>query len=671
MLDTISLSQFPRHVRERHETLTRFVQAYYAWMDSQKIDPLQIRDIDNTLDAFVNSILGEIAIEFPNEVAVDKRLFAKVVHSFYTAKGSAESVRLLFRILFDLDADMSYPSRRLLRPSDGKWIEKQQILARHLGGPTEDLQDILLYKDTLNYVSVRQPVNVISNGDNYWLFDYVPEASAGVLAVGDVLSSATGSLVETEFEVLRQFDSFNIVERGANYSIGDTVNVTDGAVVATGKVTKVQAGNFLGLKSFVYDEATDSVTVTYDKGHGLVAGHPVRLDFLQGSGLPSGVFTVTEVVSPFQLRFFMGVILDFPITGFVGLTDMANAGGILTIDWIRRATEPVGESVTATVTSVMGTGAEVTVSTGPLSLTSRGYEDVRGHLSENYIVIQDGKIFQAYSYIIRVAESITFWRDIVKQLVHPAGMYLLGEIVEVQRIPVARTEVSKRVLITTKAKVTATVSQELRITRTTSLDLAFPTRSAVRLLRGAGSHLPSVKGRSTYDTDALYSGITNVNYVGTVNEGYWYDMLGAEFAPIYYDVRVLDTAYTGVILPKPPLTRFAEIFEPEVLPPWCDGYILQVQPYRFGEYVLQSSVASLHLTERHLVTLLYNEQAVESTDSDAALATAQGNVTHRAKTYNTFETLVKIYKPMVTLEDIMLDSSVGSTSLGETSLGDG
>jgi len=55
------------------------------------------------------------------------------------------------------------------------------------------------------------------------------------------------------------------------------------------------------------------------------------------------------------------------------------------------------------------------------------YVGVDGQPSEN-IKIQDSKYYQAFSYVIRIGQSINVWRDIVKKILHPAGMALFGEV---------------------------------------------------------------------------------------------------------------------------------------------------------------------------------------------------------------------------------------------------
>ena len=53
---------------------------------------------------------------------------------------------------------------------------------------------------------------------------------------------------------------------------------------------------------------------------------------------------------------------------------------------------------------------------------------------ENTKKIQDSLYYQDYSYIIRVGESISNWRDSLKSAIHPAGFYFGGEVNIVNRV---------------------------------------------------------------------------------------------------------------------------------------------------------------------------------------------------------------------------------------------
>tara|TARA_Y100001937_G_scaffold13377_1_gene17537 strand:- start:1841 stop:4864 length:3024 start_codon:yes stop_codon:yes gene_type:complete len=78
----------------------------------------------------------------------------------------------------------------------------------------------------------------------------------------------------------------------------------------------------------------------------------------------------------------------------------------------------------AVMSSTIGTAIE----------TDGAFSGVDGFVSENTKKIQDSLYYQDYSYIIRVGESISNWRDSLKSAIHPAGFYFGGEVNIVNRV---------------------------------------------------------------------------------------------------------------------------------------------------------------------------------------------------------------------------------------------
>ena len=52
-LQAVVNRQLPEFVREDYPTFVAFVEAYYEYMQSQGVDLNELRDIDTTLDSFV------------------------------------------------------------------------------------------------------------------------------------------------------------------------------------------------------------------------------------------------------------------------------------------------------------------------------------------------------------------------------------------------------------------------------------------------------------------------------------------------------------------------------------------------------------------------------------------------------------------------------------------
>ena len=133
--------QVPEFVRDDNQKFIDFLKAYYEWLENfypqQHLE--DIRDIDNTVNMFVEYFSREVMQSIPREVISDKRFLAKHIKDLYSSKGTEASYKFLFRILFNEDAEVYFPKVDMLRVSDGKWSERQLIRVISTTGDARNL----------------------------------------------------------------------------------------------------------------------------------------------------------------------------------------------------------------------------------------------------------------------------------------------------------------------------------------------------------------------------------------------------------------------------------------------------------------------------------------------------------------------------------------------------
>lgn len=100
-------------------TLVEFTKAYYEF-NEQRMDRNvpKLRDLDTTLAAFLVFFKKKYLQSLPLDTIVDTRFIIKHIQDLYKRKGSEESLRLLFRMFYDEDIEVFYPSTAILKPSD-------------------------------------------------------------------------------------------------------------------------------------------------------------------------------------------------------------------------------------------------------------------------------------------------------------------------------------------------------------------------------------------------------------------------------------------------------------------------------------------------------------------------------------------------------------------------
>jgi len=128
-------SQFPDFFDFEQSQLVSFIKYYYEWLETMGPDfysrrILDYNDIDFKQDGyqlFDQFLHDEFLKGVPENLLVDDRFLIKHIKDFYRAKGTEDSIRLLFKILYGENVSFDYPGKYILRASDGKWTIEKSI----------------------------------------------------------------------------------------------------------------------------------------------------------------------------------------------------------------------------------------------------------------------------------------------------------------------------------------------------------------------------------------------------------------------------------------------------------------------------------------------------------------------------------------------------------------
>jgi len=127
--------QLPQYIRTEYPNFVRFLEKYYEWLEREDGSLQFIRglaefgDIDETTSDLVENFSEQFMKSIPDNMqsSVNKRTLIKHAVQQYRSKGNENSIKFLFRILFGEEVTMYYPSRDMLRASDGKWTLPKSI----------------------------------------------------------------------------------------------------------------------------------------------------------------------------------------------------------------------------------------------------------------------------------------------------------------------------------------------------------------------------------------------------------------------------------------------------------------------------------------------------------------------------------------------------------------
>ena len=130
--------QVPEFIREEYPLFISFLEAYYEYLETKQGTQLNdltqrakdlrnLSDVDDSIDDFEEQFFATYASLVSKDVEVDKSFLIKNVLPLYLAKGSENSFKLLFRMLFGQELEVKYPKNDVLRASDGKWKRDEVI----------------------------------------------------------------------------------------------------------------------------------------------------------------------------------------------------------------------------------------------------------------------------------------------------------------------------------------------------------------------------------------------------------------------------------------------------------------------------------------------------------------------------------------------------------------
>jgi len=282
-ISSIVASQLPEFVRDEYQTFVDFLKAYYEFLENTQEDPVTLKDLDTTLDSFIKYFKSELAQKLPYST-VDERFLLTRIKDLYLAKGSESSFRLLFRILFNKEIEIDYPSTQMLRASDGKWNQDVSVFVKILVGNPQDIvgklidvvtttKIIRVLVDRRQYVEVEVD-RVIRISDNIYEF-ILDRRFFGTISVGDTLRYLDNNNNLVFNGIILPTTSSLVVEKpGTGFKVGDLYNITNfngyGTIL---KVAAVDSAGGIAQGQFIkygIGYTTDfSSSITSQKGQDL------------------------------------------------------------------------------------------------------------------------------------------------------------------------------------------------------------------------------------------------------------------------------------------------------------------------------------------------------------------------------------------------------------------
>lgn len=422
-LSSLVSGQLPEFIRGDYQTFVAFLEAYYEFLETNvNTDYKSLKDIDNTLDSFIQYFKHEIAINLPN-LPIDERFLLQHIRELYRAKGTEASFKLLFRILFQKDVVVDYPYNSVLIPSDGKWVQDKSIFVRVSKGTPNlivgNTVDVITSTETFQItIKSFKPIDPTISGDTqivelFYDKDYF-----------NTISANNKIFYQNEFvaNVLYTTTKINVFAGGVGFKPGQVYPVNSGGGV--GSIVKIKSVDSVGavktaefISFGVGYESNFYAYITSDQAQKISF---TQLPFMIGSSGSGPVAWDATFRDNTEQFIDYGVITR----SNYNLDIVTPAMGAL---YVGDVVQTFNNSTTYANNSLEGADISVLYITIGAEAKYTGYFKTNdGFISDN-IYIQDSKYFQKFAYVLKIDEQLSKYESFVKTLVHPTGTSLFGE----------------------------------------------------------------------------------------------------------------------------------------------------------------------------------------------------------------------------------------------------
>jgi len=419
-LSAIVSNQVPEFVQSDFPTFVAFVEAYYKFLEqdsgAQEVlqNALSYNDVDRTITSFIENFQRQYCDDIPRIASLDKKVLVKKIKDLYTSKGTEKGFHLLFRLLFDKEVEVYYPSNQILRASDGKWIQRSSIFLQTVYGNPDTILDknVLITSDTSQYTLFVQEKDICSSlaGISEDIFEFFIDNRQNVpINVGDRVEAPNYKGI-----VIAVPNKFTISNPGTGFRVGDVFTLEAGAGNTTRiKVTKISTGggivnvqlvsSGIGYTSDFYNFFTSSTR----------APASTTFTFIGGAA------TITDSTRGFVDRGTVSLEGNYALSYFA-----EDFTGTLLRDFVTStAISDLGSTSLGSLSD-----ASIFVELGSVINYPGHYDTTDGFLSD-VMYLEDDAYYQPYSYVLRIDERLEKYKKAVMDIIHPAGTRMFGELV--------------------------------------------------------------------------------------------------------------------------------------------------------------------------------------------------------------------------------------------------
>ena len=432
-------SQLPSYAYEKYPTFVSFITTYFEWLDEEDnyanfLNAFKVNmDIDQSNDNYVDQFLQEFVSGIPTfDLKISKNELVKYIKEFYISKGTEESFKFIFRILYNEDVNITYPREFILASSDNTY-EGDFIM-----NITKDInKEYFINDNSIIYIfdklsglrafvdELHEKIDVLGN---HYYQAFLSSFDHGLYNQLNMELKLQIDDIVYNTEVIRSINDIRIDDGGIAFNVGNDIyidtNLTNGNSHFFAKITSVTKGGIEEIKidspgnNYVVGDYIEIVNKHLTKGYGFNA----MVREVGGSGgvlsvdMSNGGFDYEDEQQGYISSNFSEITPTLPASfslkgdglGSIKRFQIQNAGIVYDEDSIvLKTTGGRDETLTPIFSNIFDT---------PKITTNQ-----KGFTSHNN-VLTDSWYYQQFSYLVSSYEQPNQWKHIVKSLLHPTGL---------------------------------------------------------------------------------------------------------------------------------------------------------------------------------------------------------------------------------------------------------
>lgn len=434
-ISSIIQYKLPDFVRDDYPLYVAFIQAYVEYLEESGNVLHYMERFQRNLDPddadpdFLDRYKLEFANTFPKLTMIPTNQLLKLMKEFYLSKGSEDSFRFIFSILYDSKIDIIYPREYMYVPSNGVYTSDVVVYITgnnwfKLNFDNQDLSASIEGVTSASTAVIDTITSTYVNGLLVLKLELSSYDNEFIVGEDVILSVEDNEVIESVFGAVTSID---VIEGGTNYQLDDEIVITDSGTGsrAKAKISKLASGQLNQV-------TIDNPGTGYDVGDIIKAQNTIGSN---GYGFRARVYEVGLSGEILRVKVEHGGY-NYKKTTY-GLVTSSGTGAILSLNGdsigkIQRIQVTDGgidyvnpNDVTISVISDSGVGADITPTITTIFTEPKRYQSSKSTPS-GISKIQDSYYYQQYSYVIASDISPDRWLGQVKRIAHPAGTQLFG-----------------------------------------------------------------------------------------------------------------------------------------------------------------------------------------------------------------------------------------------------